>query len=298
MTARLEAGRLHWCFSTLGCADLPFSRICELAGEFGIPGIELRGIGGRMDMPEYCAEQGLKPARMLEICGRHATRLAVAGSSLKLTSASEKERAELLALCAWAEALQIPYVRVFGGGTWGQPLTDADYAHAVDLLDWWRKEKVVRGWQVELLLETHDAFSASEPCLKLNERLAQPLHLIWDSHHTWRLGGESPESTWKRIGPLVRHAHFKDSVDRPSAKHPYTYVLPGEGQMPLREVIALLRREHFDGFVSLEWERFWHPYLPLLRDALTRLESQGWFTATPLGAAGRDTGLCVPNQAP
>src|SRR5947207_6626516 len=170
MTDRLEARSLRWCFSTLGCADLSFSAICELAGEFHIPGIELRGIGGRMDMSDYCAEEGLEPVRMREICGRHSTRLVVAGSSLKLSSASEKDRDEFLAFRAWAEALQIPYVRVFGGGTWGKPVTDAEYAQAVEFINWWRTEKGARGWQVEMLLETHDAFSASEPCLKLNKR--------------------------------------------------------------------------------------------------------------------------------
>lgn len=279
MIVPLEAGHWRRGFSTLGCADLSFSEICELAGEFRIPGIELRGMGGRMDMPEYCAAQGLTPARMQQDCQRHQTQLIVAGSAIKLTNASEKERAELLAFCAWADALRIPYVRVFGGGTWGQPLTDVDYSHAVELINWWREEKATRQWQVELLLETHDAFSASDPCLKLNARLAQPLNLIWDSHHTWRVGGESPDSTWSQIGSLVRHVQIKDSVDRPSARHPYTYVLPGDGQMPLGEAMALLERENFSGFVSLEWERHWHPYLPPLRAALARLRERDWFAS-------------------
>ena len=289
MTALLEPHRLRWCFSTLGCVELSFSQICELAGEFHIPGLELRGMGGRMDMPEYCVAEKLTPERMLDICQRQQTQLVVAGSSVKLTSAAAKDRTELLSLGAWAEALRIPFVRVFGGGTWGQPLTEADYARAVELVNWWRAEKAARHWQVELILETHDAFSASEPCLNLNQRLAQPLHLIWDTHHTWRVGCESPAHTWEKIGELVRHVQIKDSVDRPSARHPYTYVLPGDGQMPLRDVIALLRREKYAGFVSLEWERFWHPYLPPLREALARLASEAWFADVPADKSLRST---------
>jgi len=248
-----------------------------MAGEFGIPGIELRGSGGRMDMPQYFAEEHLTPARMWELCQPEQTRIVVAGSSVKLTDASDQARAELLNFCSWADAMRIPYVRVFGGGTWEKSLTDADFAIAVEFINWWRQEKTARQWEVELLLETHDAFSGSGPCLKLNRLLAQPLRLIWDSHHTWRIGGESPESTWKQIGSLVRHVQVKDSVDRPSARHPYTYVLPGEGEMPLSEVMGVLVREGFSGFVSLEWERFWHPYLPPLRDALAVLQTQDWF---------------------
>src|SRR5512139_739572 len=97
MTAPLEGRRARWCFSTLGCADLSFPDICGLAGEFRIQGIELRGIGGRMDMPQYCADENLMPAVMRETAQRHQAKLAVAGSSLKLVDATDTHRVELLA---------------------------------------------------------------------------------------------------------------------------------------------------------------------------------------------------------
>lgn len=283
MTDPLDPPQLRWCFSTLGCADLPFQAICELAGKFRIPGIELRGVGGRMDMPAYFSEQELTPDRVNGFCRLHRTQLVVAGSSVKLTSGTERERAELSAFGEWAESLSIPYLRVFGGGTWGTPLTAADYETATRLVNWWREHRTERGWQVDLLLETHDAFSAAEPCLRLNERLERPLEIIWDSHHTWRIGGESPAATWNQLGSLVRHVHLKDSVDRPSARHPYTYVLPGSGQMPMAEVAAILRKHGYPGFVSLEWERHWHPYLPPLEKALAVLAEQPWFNPAPGG---------------
>ncbi len=283
MTAPLEERQR--CFSTLGCVELDFQQICNLAAEFQIPGIELRGISGRMDMPQLCAEQGLTPARVHEICQANHTHLVVAGSSIKLTNASKTEFTDLLVFSAWADSLGIPWIRVFGGGTWGQPLTDADYTHALELIHAWRQERTARGWQVELLLETHDAFSASAPCLELNRRLVQPLNLIWDSHHTWRVGGEALESTWNQLGALVKHVHVKDSIDRPSARHPYTYVLPGDGQMPLDELMNLLEAHRFHGFISLEWEKFWHPYLPPLRDALARFGARPETAIRPLEKA-------------
>ena len=120
-----------------------------------------------------------------------------------------------------------PYVRVFGGGTWGQGLADADFAQAAETVRWWRKERAARGWRTDMLLETHDAFSAAAPCAELMRRLDVPVGVIWDSHHTWRLGGESPSESWSCLSAWVRHVHLKDSVDKPSARHPFTYVLPG-----------------------------------------------------------------------
>jgi sugar phosphate isomerase/epimerase len=233
-----------------------------------------------MDMPAYCAEHPASLADAQLACGRYRTSFVVAGSSVKLTSAGDKDREELLNFGDWAETWGIPYVRVFGGGSWGTGLGQTDYDRAGNLINWWREERMARGWRVDLLLETHDAFSGSEPCLRLNQHLSEPMPLIWDSHHTWRVGGESPVSTWDQIGPHVRHVHLKDSVDRPSARHPYTYVLPGEGQMPMGEVIGLMDSERFQGFVSLEWERLWHPYLAPLRDALEQFVQQPWFLAS------------------
>src|SRR5262245_48469056 len=189
MTVQPDSRPLRRCFSTLGCAHLELAQVCELAGEFGIPAIELRGLGHRMNLPEYCDERGLRPSQFRAICRKSQIQPIVAGSSIKLTSAEAGDREELLALCAWAERLGVPYVRVFGGGKWGQTLMESDYARAAEIVSWWRKEQASRNWRVELLLETHDAFSASEACLRLNELLIQPLHLIWDSHPPWRVGG-------------------------------------------------------------------------------------------------------------
>jgi sugar phosphate isomerase/epimerase len=219
------------------------------------------------------------------MCARHSVQLAAAGSSFKLISPDPAERVALAEFCDWANTLAIPYVRVFGGGKWATPLTADDFQNAVRNVEWWRAEKVARGWRLELLLETHDSFAASEPCLRLNDQLDTPLNLIWDSHHTWRYASEQPAYTWRRLGQFVRHVHFKDSVDKPSARHPYTYVLCGEGQMPLAETIEILRDHKFAGGVSLEWEKLWHPYMPSLSVALDGLRKQPWFLPAPSPAA-------------
>jgi sugar phosphate isomerase/epimerase len=69
---------------------------------------------------------------------------------------------------------------------------------------------------------------------------------------------------------------MKDSIGIPSARHPFTYVIPGEGEMPLRDVLDLLRRDRFNGAASLEWEKMWHPYLSPLSSALEASRRLGW----------------------
>ena len=79
------------------------------------------------------------------------------------------------------------------------------------------------------------------------------------------------------IRPAVVHVHVKDSISVPSAKHPFTYVLPGDGDFPIRPLLTALEADRFAGPVSLEWEKVWHPYLPPLEHALWTAGERGWW---------------------
>jgi sugar phosphate isomerase/epimerase len=279
MTARADKHELRWGFSTLGCAELSLPEVCELAARFSFPEFEVRALQGRVDLPQYALDNGLMPPRVNSLFKDHRVRMVVASSDFELTGRDDQKRAEFAQFCAWADAWRAPYVRVFGGGNWGEALTESRVRAVAENVAWWQAEKKARGWRVELVLETHDAFSASGPCCRLFRRLGEPMGILWDAHHTWRVGGEAPRETWSRLSEWIRHVHIKDSIDKPSARHPYTYVLPGEGQTPLAEILNILREHQFHGTVSLEWERLWHPYLPPLAVALTRLREQEWFAA-------------------
>jgi sugar phosphate isomerase/epimerase len=275
----------------MGCPELSLPEACALAFQFSIPAIELRSLNNTVDLPGLFFEARWTPEVVRTLCAQYKVRIASAGSSFKLVSSDPVERAELAKFCAWADPLGIPFVRVFGGGKWGTPLGDSDFQTAEGNVHWWRREKSARGWRLELLLETHDAFACSEACLELNSRLEEPLNLIWDSHHTWRYAGESPRDSWLKIGRFVRHVHFKDSIDKPSARHPYTYVLCGEGQMRLADTMTVLRENNFNGGVSLEWEKLWHPYLPPLSVALEQLRQQPWLASL---VTGRSREIAAP----
>ena len=71
--------------------------------------------------------------------------------------------------------------------------------------------------------------------------------------------------------------HVKDSIPVPSARHPFTYTLPGDGGFPIAPLLGALRADGFSGAVSLEWERMWHPYLPSLDEALVVAAQRGWW---------------------
>ena len=267
--------KYKWGISTLGCHDLTLDEICTLLARHDVPTMEIRAIVDRQDLPVYLDETYSSADEIQAVLDAHQQNIVALNSGFKLIGGEEADREELLGFVRWAEALNIPYIRVFGGGKMEDPLTEESLDLGSANLQWWQELRAKNQWKTKLALETHSGFSSSERCLKLQEHSGIPLDIIWDTHHTWK-EGESLEYTWGLLAPLVRHIHIKDSISVPSARHPYTYVLPGAGEFPAKEALDLLSKDQYDGIVSLEWERKWHPYLPELDEALDALVTAGW----------------------
>ncbi len=265
---------LH-CFSSLGCPESSLDETLALAEKHGVSAVELRSLGGSVDLPAYFAARFGSPEQLaayVRDCGT-PVRIAALGSSLHLVCPTPEERDQLIAFASWAEALGIPWVRVFDGGR----LADAaEIAAAAETMRWWREERRRHSWQVDIMIETHDSLWTAAAIGRLLAAVPDAA-ILWDAHHTWRKGAEDPVATWSAIRPRVVHVHVKDSVDVPSARHPFTYVLPGDGGFPIAPLLAALRGDGYAGFVSLEWERMWHPYLPPLDEALAAATARRWW---------------------
>lgn len=264
-----------WSFSTLGCPDKSWDEALALVTRYGLDGLEVRALSGSLDVPKALRARFGSPEK---IAGEVLpVRCFGLNTSFRLIGGDEDARRELLDFVPWAEALGVPYLRVFDGGKFTGELDAASQASAEGNLAWWREQRSAWGWNVDLMVETHDALCRAPVISALQETLAEPVALLWDSHHTWRKGGEDPLSTWAVVRPWTVHIHFKDSISRPSAKLPYTYVVPGEGEMALQALFDRLRADAYAGALSLEWEKKWHPDLPELEVALEALRP--WVSA-------------------
>jgi sugar phosphate isomerase/epimerase len=259
-------------FSTLGCADLSLVEVFDLARRHRITAIELRALGGSLDLPAVFAASHETPENLARTLRGEPVQVVAVDTSLRLTDGTAEDRAAFLQFVPWAEALGVCWLRVFDGGS---SADSSEIAAMTDALEWWRKARAKRGWQVDVMVETHDSLFTAEKVGRLLAA-APETAILWDSHHTWKRGGEDPVATWTALAPHVVHVHVKDSISRPSAKLPFTYVLPGAGEFPAATLMERLRRE-FSGVVSLEWERLWHPYLPPVDEALSATTQNGWW---------------------
>lgn len=269
MSSSIGRGRA---FSSLGCPELDLPAMLALARAHGIAGLELRTVAGQLDLPAYFERTYETPARLASLLSAAPARILALSTSFKLAEPAEADRAQLLAHVAWAETAGIPWLRVFDGG---HASDDATLKAAAESWHWWRRRREQERWQVDLLIETHDSLLGAAAIRRFME-LAPEASLLWDAHNTWRETGEDPAALWPAIRRRVAHLHVKDSISRPSARHPFTFVLPGEGEFPMSRLCRALAGD-YDGLVSLEWERQWHPCLPPLADALAHAARTGWW---------------------
>jgi sugar phosphate isomerase/epimerase len=259
--------------SSLGCHELDLLETLALAARNRIGAVELRSLGGELDLPTWLERAHGGPAGLAGAWPAGAARVVGLNTSFKLGKNDGATRADLLRFVPWAEAMNVPWLRVFDGCA---STDEADLRAAADTLAWWRDLRREKGWRTDFMIETHDALVTAPSLLRLVE-LAPGAAILWDTHHTWKKGGEDPVATWSAIRDHVVHVHVKDSISRPSARHSFTYVLPGDGEFRLRPVLDVLERDGYAGVVSLEWERQWHPYLPPLEEALRVADERGWW---------------------
>jgi sugar phosphate isomerase/epimerase len=256
--------------STMGCPELSLEEAGTLARRHALDGIELRGLAGTIDLATHFTSIYGTPAALN--AEQPFVPVTAFCTSLKAVGGTAADREAFLKLIPWADALGVPWLRVFDGGTDG---SQAEIAQAAATVQWWRGLRAQHGWRADIMIETHDTLLTGANVRRFLEH-APGTGIRWDSHHTWKKGGEDPVATWLAIKEAVVSIDVKDSVARPSARHPYTYVLPGEGEFPMAPLRQVLRDE-YGGPVSLEWEKLWHPTLPPLDEALAAAERNRWW---------------------
>ena len=180
-------------------------------------------------------------------------------SSIRLTD--EDPDPELARFLELASDWEAPLVRAFGGTlAEEQTARQEQLRAAARVLE--SSVPLAERLGVAIGVETHDAFSASSVVAELLA-LVDPAALdsgavgaVWDSHHPHRMG-ETPAQVYANLGPRILLAQVKDA--RRKADGDWQLVLLGEGEVPVRDMLGLLAAGGYPHWISVEWEKRWHP---------------------------------------
>jgi sugar phosphate isomerase/epimerase len=241
-------------FSTLGCPAWNLDQIMAAARDAGYEGVEWRGYRDEMELPSASIFRGAAREETRQRFRDAGLEFTCLSSSVRLSDPSiEAQRRERKSLEEYAELaafLGCGMVRVFGGNL----SSDERREDALPRMAGFLRElgAVAAPYGVTVVLETHDAFSTGALVAALLREASHPaVGALWDLHHPYR-EGEAPEETVQVLAPFLRHTHVKDSREG-------RYTLMGKGDVPLGAMIRLLRERDYDGWISVEWEKRWHP---------------------------------------
>lgn len=254
-------------FSTLGTSELNWADTLSLAASAGFHGVEIRCLDGKTIAPESFSELLPAPTELSEQLNHHQVSVPMLGTSAKLLDRTAGELEDLAGFAKLADAIDCPWLRIFDGGPKGGAPTEQQLEESSKFLDQWNALRKAEGFKAQIAVETHDALVT---CATTRSVMAALPHfdILWDTHHTWRTGNESLTEYYQLVKERTVHFHLKDSIDRPSARKPFTYIEPGLGEFPWDELRGLLESNAPDGYLSFEWERHWNPELPAMAEVM------------------------------
>jgi sugar phosphate isomerase/epimerase len=268
-------------FSTLGCPDWELERIAQAAHAFGYEGLELRALGGDLDLlnrPEFSSAAVSSTRQWFADQG---LTVCCVDSSCTFDSVDTNERRQQIEVairhCELAAKLGSPLIRVFpdripAGATREQ--TRDNIASSLNEI-----AQSCAG-SVRVALETHGDFARAKAAREIVELAANPkLALIWDVANALN-AGDSIEESAEGVSLYLAHVHLRDARNVPGREH-WQPVLAGQGNVSFETVVAELQRMQYDGYVCFEWEKYWQPEiedpeiaLPDFANAIRKVEEK------------------------
>ena len=239
-------------FSTLAFPDATLAAAASAGRRWGYSGVELRLIDGELIDPAMPAARRAQVRRTLA-----AARLPVVAvdSSIRLTG--DDPGPGLRRFLRLASDWEAPLVRVFGGAlaAGSSPVRREQLRAAARVLE--DAVPLAGTLGVAIGVETHDAFSSSSVVAELLTLVPSDLvGAVWDSHHPHR-AGETPAEVYANLGSRLLLAQVKDARRAPDGD--WRLVLLGAGEVPVREMLSLLQAAGYPHWISVEWEKRWHP---------------------------------------
>jgi sugar phosphate isomerase/epimerase len=266
-------------FSTLAFPDASLATAISLGRDWGYTGVELRLIDGDLIDPAMTAADRARVKRAAAVAGLP---IVAVDSSIRLTE--NEPGAQLTQFLELASDWEAPLVRVFGGAL---PDDDPDRQVSLDRAARVLESSIPRAERlgVAIGLETHDSFSASSVVAELLALVPSgAVGAVWDSHHPHRMS-QRPAEVWSDLGPRTLLVQVKDARRDAARPDGWQLVLLDQGEVPVREILRLLYGGGYAGWISVEWEKRWHPeieepevalpqHLSVLSTWLTELEAE------------------------
>jgi|SRR5450432_122019 len=267
-------------FSTLACPDWTIPQIIAIASTAGYDGIELRFVEGEDSLWKLPVFQGKALISTKRALADRGLTIPCLDTSCRFDSPDPADRQRWVnegeKMSDLAAELAAPGLRIFGDTIRAGATRASTRGWIADSIS--RLAEIAAPNGIEIWLETHGDFASARDT---SEILAQvtPANtgVVWDPVNSFVAQREHPTDGAATLGAAIRHVHAKDMRRKDAKGDPesWQYVLTGEGDFPVQELLGALNKNKYDGYLSFEWEKKWHPELVSAEIALPHFAE--WF---------------------
>ena len=256
---------MNFALNTLGCPEWSFDQVINNAVENGFKHLEIRGILGKMkasEIPEF-SEEGYK--ELSKKLSAHGIQIVGFGcsSSFHNPEKCESAYAEAVDAIDVCTRIGIKFVRIFGNNVPDLAKEAATIElvaeYARRLCDYAKSVAKEGENPVTVLIEAHGDFNTWERLLPVCHKVdRENFGIIWDVAHTDKAYADDILPFYRIMKPYIKHLHFKDHHRTPDG---WKLCSVGEGDIPLKLVLDTLKADGYNGCISIEHEKKWHPEL-------------------------------------
>jgi len=246
-------------FSTLGCPHWELEQIANAVHAYGYQAVELRAIGGDLDLlkrPEFQA--GAMEATRRWLADQRLP-ICCVDTSCTFDSRAADERDKQIEIAVrhaeLAATLGASLIRIFPD----KIQTGATRTETRDNIAAGLRAVAQRAPDgVRVGLETHGDFAGARAAAEITKLADHPtVVLIWDVANSLA-AGDSIAAAASELAPYLAHVHLRDARAVQGQEH-WLPVLAGRGSVSFNDTVKALRDLRYDGFISFEWEKYWHP---------------------------------------
>lgn len=246
-------------FCTLVCPEWSLRRIIDSAKKYDYQGVDLRvGAGHRHGVS--IGTGSFERKKIKKLFKNSGIEISCVATPFSFSQFGRDERTTMLArledYTKLTADLGSANMRIFAGKI-PQSQTKEDYfQYIADILLEAVQVSPIRG--VHMLLETHDSVSLGRDLATvLNRAKSEYIGAIWDIAHPV-VHGEPVEQTFNYLRGRIHHVHIKDFayLGEKRTGNPYDswekWVPLGKGNLPISEVMQIMKNSGFSGYFSLE----------------------------------------------
>lgn len=265
---------------TMGTPEYTLEEAARLFREIGMDGIEIvfqSGYKCGMSM-DTTDEQAREYKALLDSQGLEAVCITPYPSDFNSPLKEEREavKREIYRCIELCRIMNARFIRIYGGRQLTGDYTDYDAKLEYLCISMRELGDEAQKYGITLVLENHFntmTFDAAAT-VKIIRAIGHPaVKALYDQTNITFLNGEPAEIALPMQRDIIAYVHAKDMVfTKPDAVFKaadVTHVskeerhvrsrIPGEGIIPWAYIVRTLQEYGYDGYLSMEYERRWHP---------------------------------------